>query len=109
MVMETRKGSIMIDNKPIFHRFYRTVIRVTSISDGILTAIIPSWNLYEKILIAESDMPSEIVSEIRSRIDHEGLIWLFAKVNIGVINSQDIRFIDFEKPVNEEGLDLIFP
>ncbi len=98
-----------MESKLVTHRFYRTIICIESLSAGILTVIIPSWNPYEKIFIPESDIPSKIISEVMPRIVDREDVWLFAKINLGVANKQDIQICSFEDPKNEEGLELIFP
>lgn len=94
------RGEVSLERKP-----HRTFIRVTNIDietkESLLDVIIPSWNPKRAVRFP--------LSLIQSELQHNVQIGtrLFAQVNIGADDPQDLYFKDFElalEPDSNDGL-----
>jgi CheY-like chemotaxis protein len=89
MCMAELNGNIPSSRKP-----YRTLVYVDALGDEsnepIMDVIIPSWNNHHAVRLPQTLVPAEMQDNIRAGT------WLFADVNIGARESQDLFFTDFE-------------
>lgn len=70
-------------------KYYRTLVRVTSISDDSFSVVIPGWSVNTEITINKSDVPDYIQSDL---VDGKRM---HALVNIGVDTVEEIKFLEW--------------
>jgi CheY-like chemotaxis protein len=77
-------------------RPHRTFVRIVSISNGLVDALVPSWKPYHAVSFPVSLIPEEFSSNIESRLKQKEDIWLIACVNTGAEKPDDLYFTKFE-------------
>ncbi|MCX6000310.1 MAG: hypothetical protein NTU41_12200 [Chloroflexi bacterium] len=71
-------------------RPWRVLVRVEDVSNGLVFVIVPSWNTDEVIRLPRGIFPEGQPLPAGTR--------LFAEVNIGARNVEELFFVDFEAP-----------
>jgi CheY-like chemotaxis protein len=81
-------------------RPHRTIIHVIDITsdsgEDVAEVFVPSWNPYRAVRFPVSQIPKELLSTVKSRLNKKGDTWLFARVNTGAEKADELYFTLFE-------------
>ncbi|HLO88411.1 MAG TPA: hypothetical protein VK203_25870 [Nostocaceae cyanobacterium] len=90
---------------------YRTIVRITNIDaeshEPVVDAFVPGWNPHKAVRFPASLMPKNMIDVIIDVLQSKPNIRLFARVNIGAENYDDLYFENFElapEPDDDDGL-----
>ncbi|NEQ64969.1 MAG: hypothetical protein F6K21_05605 [Symploca sp. SIO2D2] len=82
------------------NKTYRTLINIASITsdsgEKVAEAFVPSWNPHSTVCLPTSQIPSELILTVESRLEQKEEVWLFAHVNIGAEKADELEFTRFE-------------
>ncbi len=81
-------------------RPHRTIIHVIDITsdsgEDVAEVFVPSWNPYRAVRFPVSQIPEELLSTVKSRLDKKEDAWLLARVNTGAEKADELYFTLFE-------------
>lgn len=87
-------------------KLWRTLVRVESIRNNICRAIVSSWNAEQPVYFTSDHIADD---DLRNKVMYSQ-VWpvrMFARINIGADNSDELIFLDFEEAPEPNMEDLL--
>ena len=94
-------------NVPSSRKPYRAIVRVEYLfeenGEKVVDAFIPSWNPHKAVRFPIWLMPDELRMRLERFWKEPSSVHLFAQVNLGAVEAEDLFFYDFEWAEPDDG------
>ena len=94
-------------NVPLSRKPYRAIVRVEYLTEEngekVADAFIPSWNPHKAVRFPISLMPDKIRTRLERFWEEPSSVHLFAQVNLGAVEAEDLFFYNFEWAEPDDG------